>query len=410
MSGELYLHVGLPKTGSTSIQMTCAANRAELLQKGVFYPKFSLHLPEINFEIVDIRNHGVPLTSQCIQSSESLPFFQRINCPPELQARAVNIFREQIRSALSSEHKILMSAESISLLNDGELCKLRDFLQLFVHQINVIGVVRNPVFQLISSQNQLLKQTGENAIFDKHLIAQQSKMLANLMAVFNHVSVFSFERLINHPAGLVGGFFEKLGINHLSGMKIFHVNNSYTDQAARLVGYLNIAHEKRLMKEYANPLHAFSKEVASIAGRKFELSASELKAAEEHVTNEVNQLEILLGNNFFDVDPMQTFFELCGYQKSYVDYNLDYLVSLMVILLDYPRVFSEVVWEFFDTSIYVSAYQRDLANSVRDFQANVLFSMIDPPALGKILPIIFNQFPGISEQTYNSLCNKGGLL
>lgn len=41
MPRQLVLSVGLHKTGTTSIQQTCAANRRALLSAGFIYPEFS---------------------------------------------------------------------------------------------------------------------------------------------------------------------------------------------------------------------------------------------------------------------------------------------------------------------------------------------------------------------------------
>jgi len=42
--GILYLHIGLPKTGTTFLQLACARNRSRLLKLGICYPEVDTHV------------------------------------------------------------------------------------------------------------------------------------------------------------------------------------------------------------------------------------------------------------------------------------------------------------------------------------------------------------------------------
>jgi hypothetical protein len=391
--------------------MTCATNRTVLNELGINYPKFTLRLPELNFGVDDIRNHGTPIVSQLVQFPEELPFFSRINCPSRLRIRAINCFREQFTRALASERKVLISGESISLLSFIELRKLRDLIRDYVKRTTVIVVVRNPTDQLISSQNQLLKQSGRGAIFEHHLMIEQSLLLKNLIGVFDQVKILSFERLLKHPQGLIGGFFEAVGIYDLDKITFQSGNVSPPNQAVRLISYLH--NEKRLANEYSNQLHEFGKEVTELPGEKFRLTISELKLAEDHIAKENDALTTLLGKDFFESDLTQLDPHIHVNEKVHIEYNLDYLVRLTVILSTYPPVFTKVVWEYFEKSSYVSPIQRDVAMGLRDIQVHTLSSASSdgfiPLGFRRMLQMIVNHYPNISKSTYNWLCLKGKL-
>ena len=47
MAATVYMHIGVPKTGTTTLQRFLAANRRLLLEKGYFYPDFGIEYPGI---------------------------------------------------------------------------------------------------------------------------------------------------------------------------------------------------------------------------------------------------------------------------------------------------------------------------------------------------------------------------
>ena len=59
----LYLHIGMPKTGTTSIQTFCELNRELLKEMGYWYPE-SIH----KYKNVSIRRNGHFLVGQCKDS------------------------------------------------------------------------------------------------------------------------------------------------------------------------------------------------------------------------------------------------------------------------------------------------------------------------------------------------------
>lgn len=44
----LYIHIGCPKTATTSIQYFCNENKENLAKHGVYFPAFEQILPDIN--------------------------------------------------------------------------------------------------------------------------------------------------------------------------------------------------------------------------------------------------------------------------------------------------------------------------------------------------------------------------
>lgn len=52
----LYIHIGTPKTGTTSIQNFCGLNREKLKEQGVLYPIMNYH-----YERKSVNRNGPPL-------------------------------------------------------------------------------------------------------------------------------------------------------------------------------------------------------------------------------------------------------------------------------------------------------------------------------------------------------------
>ena len=53
----LYIHIGTPKTGTTSIQNFCGLNREKLKEQGVLYPIMNYH-----YERKSVNRNGYFLT------------------------------------------------------------------------------------------------------------------------------------------------------------------------------------------------------------------------------------------------------------------------------------------------------------------------------------------------------------
>lgn len=98
MSVDVYLHIGLPKTGTTSIQNFFSVNRGELLKEGILYPEAGLR-GGAHFEL-----------------SDALGFKLGIRYQPSYEA--LRELRDKLDSEVSScdaIRKLFFSSENFSL-------------------------------------------------------------------------------------------------------------------------------------------------------------------------------------------------------------------------------------------------------------------------------------------------------
>lgn len=153
---KLYLHIGLPKTGSSSIQYFLYKNRAILSQQGLIYP--------------DIMSHGYGhhLCAHYFSANpNSVPVHIKLQLPDKIEMR-----RHMADLKYLSHPEILLSSEAFRKANPG---KLRDYLMGF--DVQIIVFLRRQDHWIESSYNQDYKiRSSHNYGVDEH-IARISLML-----------------------------------------------------------------------------------------------------------------------------------------------------------------------------------------------------------------------------------------
>ena len=131
----LYLHIGLEKTGTTSIQHVLDRNRDRLATAGVFLPR---SLGQENHKTLaaygfDAGSRDIAVTSQGIGAAEA----------------EVQTFRSQVETALEKEiaastaTRAIISSEDLSrLFRPHEVARVLQLLQRFCKQLRVIVFLR----------------------------------------------------------------------------------------------------------------------------------------------------------------------------------------------------------------------------------------------------------------------------
>ena len=122
---RIFLHVGLHKTGTTTIQMFCKANRARLRNLRIYFPADQS------------SQHRI---SKDLKSG---------------QVDKVNKYFEKL-AGHNIEH-VLISAESLSKLNDPESASLYKILSSHFDKITLLAYIRNQPDAIQSIYTQMLK-------------------------------------------------------------------------------------------------------------------------------------------------------------------------------------------------------------------------------------------------------------
>lgn len=143
----LYIHIGTPKTGTTSIQNFCGLNREKLREQGVLYPIMNYH-----YERKSVNRNGYFLTGTIKENGTRNKEKEKQVFDSELQY-IVDCFKEN--------DTILLSDESIwwatSTRRKGLWKDLKKHSEQHNYQIKVIVYLRRQDQFMMSRYNQKLK-------------------------------------------------------------------------------------------------------------------------------------------------------------------------------------------------------------------------------------------------------------
>lgn len=143
----LYIHIGTPKTGTTSIQNFCGLNREKLKEQGVLYPIMNYH-----YERKSVNRNGYFLTGTIKENGTRNKEKEKQVFDSELQY-IVDCFKEN--------DTILLSDESIwwatSTRRKGLWKDLKKHSEQHNYQIKVIVYLRRQDQFMMSRYNQRLK-------------------------------------------------------------------------------------------------------------------------------------------------------------------------------------------------------------------------------------------------------------
>lgn len=206
------LHVGLHKTGTSSIQFFLNIHRRELLQCSV------------NSFLCDKKNHSIPIVSvysgmpeRYIQNILNFPSIEIVEQRNKLVKNA--LFRQ---CSLNTSKYFVISGEDISLLEKDALVRLKKDLLQFFEKIVVIAYVREPVALVTSTINELHKTFGGNlSSYTEEVYSTASQLVSYRLRLEKFVKIFGVENIVckNFSSSefvgnnLILDFFKNIGVD-----------------------------------------------------------------------------------------------------------------------------------------------------------------------------------------------------
>ncbi|MEP5764633.1 MAG: hypothetical protein ABJ308_08560 [Halieaceae bacterium] len=231
----IFLHIGLHKTGSTTIQHTLHNYREELAAShALFYPAFA-------------RNHSVPLVAMY----HDQPHTYRMNILSGIDtAEAAEEFAATRRAAFETEmqqsqsRQMLLSGEDVSDLSVAGLERLHEWLMQWTDDLRIVAMVRNPIKWAVSAAQSNIRGGKTYAQANKRLtLLRLGDRLQKFLDTFgrDQMTVFSLEEAAQHPAGLTACMLEKLGLPaaEFPNESKFNQNPGMSLEAAQLISALN---------------------------------------------------------------------------------------------------------------------------------------------------------------------------
>lgn len=258
---HLVIHIGMSKTGSSSIQRTLSKTR---------------QLPRFEYLWLDEANAGRHLATAFMAEPERM----QSNRKRGLDKAPLMAERERVLAAWAAQLKadadlFVLSSEMISLLDRPALTALRDWLTPQVDRISLLGYVREPASYMESMFQQSLK--AGNARFDlARRYPAYRERFGDLEAVFGRerlqYKLFAPARFAHQC--VVRDFLQGLG-RELDESEVVRVNDGLS---AAAVGLLFIYRRHGpAMGEGARALRGnrrLIQALRSLEGPKFRLSAA----------------------------------------------------------------------------------------------------------------------------------------
>ncbi|MDQ2762338.1 MAG: hypothetical protein M3Y22_02235, partial [Pseudomonadota bacterium] len=149
---ECVLHIGVEKTGSTSIQFTLAKNRAKLLARGVLYPR-----------AMGERNHVKAYAYASESGVDEVKSKWNLDSPAAIESFRLEVQEELIKELAAHPADIVcISNEHCSsrLLTGPEIGRLADLLGGLCSRVRVVAYLRPQGEALRSAYSTYVKTGG----------------------------------------------------------------------------------------------------------------------------------------------------------------------------------------------------------------------------------------------------------
>lgn len=300
MNKKIYVHIGLHKTGTTSIQNLLHSNASLLRRNGIYYPTIHSNHSQILYSIFakNPQNYHVNIKGGY------------------LSAKAVKNLNTKYQKHLeknlhdSSIHTVIFSGEDLSIFTNEELESFHLWLKEFSNDITIVCCIRNPVSWYNSLIQQRLKgrKNGIEVICNNLSAKRNTRIKRFLTRYINYfgkenVTVYDFD---THKHELHKKLMASCSISP-------DVIAIILEQDAPTLGE-SLSQEACLILDSLNTLRPWKKEnklpfyqpnyLKKIKGSKFRLSKEPLKNIITHGQEEIDWL----AENFNDE---------CGHYKNW---------------------------------------------------------------------------------------------
>ena len=184
---QLFVHIGMPKAGSTAIQTAFFDGRQNLTRHGVHYVSLMQNHSRLFHYVLDSEKGRMRRGFQ-------LPHIEGL----------INPSPDELRSAMIAELRdtpspvCVLSGEGLFDLRAEEVEKLAACLRPTIDQIKIVAYVREPISWATSrAQQNVKKKTITLAdVSDPAAVASYSSIVPNYRPLEHYVSVFGLQNVL----------------------------------------------------------------------------------------------------------------------------------------------------------------------------------------------------------------------
>lgn len=307
MSGRFekaIVHIGLGKTGSTTIQNALLAHAAELEASfGIYFPT------DFNDPRAFAGNHSLFLRSMFADASEELQFNKVVGLDSRERASAADeslLHQYQAGFESTSARTLLLSAEGIGHFDGASLQRLARWLDSVAESIELIACIRHPRHALAAEIQQRVKGGGrlEN-LFARPPFYRYSELFSRLEDSFSKETMRVYDYAVPcKDNAIVSTFFAKIGASvNVNEQEQERSNAGISHEATYLIDALNRL-RPQLQSGHVNPLRSVGDLAAfvDIPGSKFTPPQSVYEILDSLAAHELHWLHENYG---LRLDPME---------------------------------------------------------------------------------------------------------
>ncbi len=290
----IYMHIGMHKTASTSIQESLTIN-SKLLKKNInayyYGKKYGLRGTKIIFD------------------DEGLLKFLKIKDKEKIESKKKNFIKKILKQR---RNKIIISDEGLLDLPKESIIELKSLFEKSLKDVKFVIIISLRDVRTYSTsriQQEIKKgDSNINQIINDKIIPSYKTSIVNYIEVFGieNVIIYKFEDACTHEFGPTGHFLELIGVDSkdIQKFNIINMNDSLSDKAVELIYYIN---QKICSLEFSTknsniniqnvnyPLH-------EIRGDKFKLKKEVIDKIIERCKDDIIWLKEHLGIDYTDTE------------------------------------------------------------------------------------------------------------
>jgi hypothetical protein len=297
MSRKLYLHIGLAKAGSTSIQAALYAKRGALLRNGILYPALGPnHSRALLLAFAAAKPDRVKVGGRTTRAPYDRDFVARFRAGIERQV------------AEGPHHTCILSGEMLPQLGLAGCHDLRRAFERAFDEIRVVAYVRHPVafansrapFDLQQRRHTLEALTGRLLLPGSGgRLVPRYRQIQPFIDVFGRdaVDIRVFEPLYFAGGDLLADFADAVGLpprlaptlagawkKRAQSAESIHILNRYVRQNGAAAGAR---------------FHSLRRALGALRGSRFSLREADLKRVWRRTERELDWLHGVLGREVF---------------------------------------------------------------------------------------------------------------
>jgi hypothetical protein len=335
---QLFLHVGLPKTATKSIQESLFAGAEILLKENILYPKY--------FGI----NQSIPLFSLFDETPEKHPNHIR-NSRDKQKVKQLNQENLSYFSKISKEREnfnsIILSGEEVCFLSESSLKQLYYYLSRLFPEFKLITIVyvRNHYDFFTSYTQQWIKSGLQRPKFPIEIYKPFMQKFINVVGI-ESIKVYSFEKACKYKYGPVGNILKIINFpsDKIKDFPLLKVNESSSQRSIELVEFINSDLPFFLNDKVNNGRKLYDTlPLNSISGPKFQLTAQENFQLNLNLKTDLIWLKTI-----FNID--YTNFQFPKDSKEIL-YNDTYYVEFIAAFKEISNPLKIILYKFIKTKI-----------------------------------------------------------